>query len=954
MLEPISASLMSAASSAAGRAAGPLLLGGVQALRERSALKKRMSAADFEGSSKVERALESISASDRADILKFTKSPEFENICFQVAISCCMPGDTKQYLDELRNTFRVMLRRYPGVPDENIEDVADALFSDIASIAWREIKQHQPESGVGKKALTPELVASYVAASARNAELHKAIRTLSTIDDYAARLSRQCAHVHGRIRPAQTESGTRVPFDELYVEPVLTVGEEKIRARHEMANARQILSATHRLVVLGDPGGGKSTLSLKLTLDAANGRGVSGAKHQVPMRVVLREYASRFRDARESIVEFFEKQSKSYYSVEAPDGAIDYLLLNGRAVVIFDGLDELTDTSLRAQIVDTVEAFAHAYPTAPVLVTSRRVGYEMAPLDEALFTTSQLAPFDSAQQQDYVTKWFHRMAPSNHPEWKGLAGRFLAESRHASDLITNPLMLGLMCALYRGEGYIPRNRPDLYRRCSEFLFERWDSTRGISVSKPFERGIQFAMFSLALSMLKNSGTVGGMTERELTRFTSDHLLSQQYEDRDAADEAAEAFVRYCRGRAWVLTDVGTNPSGERIYSFTHRTFLEYFSARQLVRENGDAIGLYSSLREHLKNESWDVTAQLAVQFLDERLDNAATNFVDSALKDARSESSTSRERLAMVSFCARLMEFVTLRPAVVRAVISELRKVAAEERKNQAEARRAESAVRAAWSGIAMCPEEVRGVVNDALMKPDGLPPKSFQDVRWAISMSEYVPQQASHDVGEFWVAQDRKNAEASIDLLLKLSVTDAAAAASSVLFGFLGIDKAVELHGSSIVMRQDLTASRVGSLNLIYEIAHPKPSWDVPEFAKVRREALSFLMELPAPWAEFRQSFTVYIRELPSDPYEASFCILGWMLSMDFRDADESKSIDYHSANEFLIRLSKARRREIPFADFVLYSQRFAGYFAPNFYDFMLEWVKGSFSLGGKDFPPK
>src|SRR4051794_31143245 len=112
MLEPISASLMSAASSAAGRAAGPLLLGGVQALRERSALKKRMGAADFEGSSNVERALERISASDRADILKFTKSPEFENICFQIAISCCMPGDTKQYLDELRNTFRVMLRRY--------------------------------------------------------------------------------------------------------------------------------------------------------------------------------------------------------------------------------------------------------------------------------------------------------------------------------------------------------------------------------------------------------------------------------------------------------------------------------------------------------------------------------------------------------------------------------------------------------------------------------------------------------------------------------------------------------------------------------------------------------------------------------------------------------------------------------------------------------------------------
>ncbi|MGW3955062.1 NACHT domain-containing protein [Streptomyces sp. NPDC004752] len=551
MTDPIVASVVSAAGSAAGRAAGPLLVVGARSRLERRAIKKRTANVEFHGAKEVEDALVGISSADREKILQFMESAEFKNLCFEVAVAACMPGKPDSHLAVLKSTLEVSLRRYSGVENEKTQLIANALFSEILSISWAEVNRHQKESGISKRSLTPEIVASHVASASRNAEIHRQISSLAEIDKFSARLSQQCSKVHGRIRPAQTESGARVPFEDLFVPPTLTIinGSSK-NVGH--SDVRDLVKQVGRVVVLGDPGGGKTTLALKLTIDVAKGMG-TGPTLQSPLRVVLREYASHYKANHESIIDFLEKQCKADYATPAPEGAIDYLLLNGRAVVVFDGLDELTDNSLRASIVDAVEAFTHAYPTAPILVTSRKVGYEMAALDENLFVVTHLSPFNAFQKKSYVEKWFSNVRGSTGEE--GMPERFLAESSHAKDLTSNPLMLGLMCALYRGEGYIPRNRPDLYRRCSEFLFERWDASRGITIAKPFERGIQFAMFSLALSMLRNLGESGGMTERELIRYTSDYLLDQQYEDRDSSDAAAEAFVRYCRGRAWVLIEL---------------------------------------------------------------------------------------------------------------------------------------------------------------------------------------------------------------------------------------------------------------------------------------------------------------------------------------------------------------------------------------------------------------
>ena len=106
------------------------------------------------------------------------------------------------------------------------------------------------------------------------------------------------------------------------------------------------------------------------------------------------------------------------------------------------------------------------------------------------------------------------------------------------------------------------------------LFERWDKSRDIVVPLPFEEHIRPAMQDLAFWIYSNEELQGGVSEGRLIERTSAYLCKWVFDDVLKARMAATDFIRFCTGRAWVFTDTGTTREGERLYQFTHRTFLE--------------------------------------------------------------------------------------------------------------------------------------------------------------------------------------------------------------------------------------------------------------------------------------------------------------------------------------------------------------------------------------------
>ena len=332
---------------------------------------------------------------------------------------------------------------------------------------------------------------------------------------------------------------------------------------------------------------------------------------------------------------------------------------------MFDGLDELLDTGYRQEITADVESFCRLYPSVPTLVTSRRVGYDQAPLDERNFEVFHISDLDDKRVKMYVYKWFGLDHDLDSPQRTRRTKAFLSESEVVSDLRANPLMLSLMCNIYRGEGYIPKNRPDLYEKCATMLFERWDRSRGIHFPLKIEQQVNTALKHLASWIYSDQRRRTGVTKRELVSNMADYLHLKRFEDRDEAESAAGEFIEFCKGRAWVFTDTGSTRE-EKLYQFTHSTFLEYFAAAHLVRVHSTPRKLQKILLPRIAKGEWDVVAQLSFQLLSKNVEGATEALLNSLLTQARKKGLADGKRL--LSFAARALQFLVPEPKVTRKI----------------------------------------------------------------------------------------------------------------------------------------------------------------------------------------------------------------------------------------------------------------------------------------------
>lgn len=575
---------------------------------------------------------------------------------------CAAP---ESHITELRALFAAAIHA-PGPADPFASDLFDCFDGEIAGLVGR-LAGAMPDAlpKLRQEAIGARIVAALHAIE-RHAAALDAAPDVRADQDFVMRYRNHVTKEHGRLRPPDFEKRRLVPIAKLYVSPdIVPMPPPGVVAPHDeippLLNIDALADVIDRTVLLGAPGGGKTTTSNVLMHLYA-----SDLNKRTPFLVTLRDFAHHER----SVVEHIELKLDTNYQCKPLPGLVSRLLLNGAAVVIFDGLDELLDASLREEVSMAIEHFAIEYPHVPILVTSRMVGYEEARLDDTAFSRYYIGGFDEQRVKLYATKWFRLQDGITTEKAGAWAESFMAESEPVPDLRSNPLMLSLMCILYRGENSIPKSRAMVYDRCATLLFQQWDTQRGIHVELRASHLVEPALRHLAFWLITREKNETAVAERQLVAETARYFEQRGFETTEEATDAAKQFVHFCRGRAWVFSEAGTTSTGESLYTFTHRTFLEYFAASYLSGAHDSPEKLARKLLPKVARHEWDVVAELAIQIKDRSSERGAERAVTVML--AECERYGYEKHYNVLSFVVRCIGGIEMPPPTIRRLARDI------------------------------------------------------------------------------------------------------------------------------------------------------------------------------------------------------------------------------------------------------------------------------------------
>ncbi|MBQ8204417.1 MAG: SMEK domain-containing protein [Alistipes sp.] len=135
-----------------------------------------------------------------------------------------------------------------------------------------------------------------------------------------------------------------------------------------------------KIVILGDPGSGKSTTLKYLAYTiCAHRAGNEQLQTYIPIYLKATEFAKYLFDTGRSLSEFIIDINTKYGLLFSKS------LENNKLIVLIDGLDEINITNQRHNVVEKINSFTAQYPEIKIIVSSRIVGYKETRLSGYFF-----------------------------------------------------------------------------------------------------------------------------------------------------------------------------------------------------------------------------------------------------------------------------------------------------------------------------------------------------------------------------------------------------------------------------------------------------------------------------------------------------------------------------------------------------------------------------------------
>jgi predicted NACHT family NTPase len=357
-------------------------------------------------------------------------------------------------------------------------------------------------------------------------------------------------------------------------------------------------------ILFGAAGMGKTTALKKIALDISRDMVESNLTNcKIPLYIQLRNINDYL-----TFDDFVGSHIESMTTIRLSN-FYDEIVSNGRAVFLFDGVDELYPEKQK-EFTRWIKYFKSKNGNNQIILTSRP-NKNLDDLDD--FEKIELLPFNWSQISEYT----YRKLNNNY--WE----RFLNASKSSDtfeDLLGNPLLLGMAHHLFLRKQLFPINAAQLVKEFVDTLVERWDASKGIN------------RYSEDVNTSKVKNDLGRLAVSCITNQKVHFTIN------DAWSWLSKPDISETRHYIELLTEITglLHKVDEGKWSFNHKTFEEYLAAQYII-ESAESIN-----SEYLSADKWNNTLQYILGL------NSNPTFLDKQLGIYKSGNNLLRSQLNLL------------------------------------------------------------------------------------------------------------------------------------------------------------------------------------------------------------------------------------------------------------------------------------------------------------------
>ncbi len=357
-------------------------------------------------------------------------------------------------------------------------------------------------------------------------------------------------------------------LSDIFIELDLLLSPRKISIsrgkNHRKYPVSEVLEFSQNVILLGQPGAGKTTITKQVFLTALTDDKEKFVDFSFPLMIRLKEEFQEQTDIHNIILkklgvsitfppDEWIKERNDIIQIIASNILDEFKIL-----LLLDGFDEISDTSLRQSLIFDLEQLALSTNESRFLLTSRTGDYDYYIPNTKTF---EICPLTEEQIVEFSEKWLADVTKADN---------LLTQLRASPywDTAIRPLTIAHLCALFERENRIPEKPKSIYKKIIQLLLEDWNNQRAI------ERVSQYGNFdsyrkydflsNLAYEITINWG---------LSVFNTEHIeiaYKILSDDFNLPKKEAAKVVKEIESHNGLIIQVGQDS-----YEFAHLSLQEY-------------------------------------------------------------------------------------------------------------------------------------------------------------------------------------------------------------------------------------------------------------------------------------------------------------------------------------------------------------------------------------------